>query len=205
MKIFTKRLKTFEWISKSNSYFHTWKDKTQRSMWTVSRLLRPLQGSRCQYLYLSNCNMWRNPTRASCQGASESLKAVPRLLWSAGQEQIKGFFWGSFPTRDKEPGITRPDSAPGHKYHWYAAEMQSPTWVTLQHVLKPQTHVIDQCGWSTIHCTNSVHTVEQYGWLHSVCSRQWPKRPTRKSRKETKRRSCFIARTGKGKWPRSSL
>ena len=31
--------------------------------------------------------MWRNPTRASCQGASESLKAVPRLLWSAGQEK----------------------------------------------------------------------------------------------------------------------
>ena len=54
--------------------------------------------------------MWRNPTRASCEGASESLKAVPRLLWSAGQqEQMKGFFWGSFPTRDKEPGITRPD------------------------------------------------------------------------------------------------
>ena len=49
--------------------------------------------------------MCRNPTRASWQGASESLKAVPRLLWSAGQ-QMKGFFWGSFPTRDKEPGIT---------------------------------------------------------------------------------------------------
>ena len=57
--------------------------------------------------------MWRNRTRASWYGASESLKAVPRLFWSAGragqqqqQQQMKGFFWGSFPARDKEPWIT---------------------------------------------------------------------------------------------------
>ena len=53
-----------------------------------------------------------------------------------------------------------------------------------------------QCEWSALNRTYCSALVEC-----TVCS-QWA-RPKRKSRKETKHRSCFIARTRKGKWPRS--